>query len=182
MILVQGGAWPGDLPLCGTSRPHTSLSFLAPHFPLWQSQPLSDTLATYSQSLRNPRCCPSRISFHFFCHDGAGAVGAVGAVGTGPCQRPWSPSKPGGRGRGSPLLRNPTAFFVPTGSYEAPAPTFTTFQTMDLTRRRCQSLGLLQEPRLQTVKAERPSSRTLAVSGNVGEGVNPLICSHPPQE
>uniref|UniRef100_A0A287DB60 SH2 domain containing 2A n=1 Tax=Ictidomys tridecemlineatus TaxID=43179 RepID=A0A287DB60_ICTTR len=40
--------------------------------------------------------------------------------------------------------RNPAAFFVPTGSYEVPAPTFSTFQTMDWTRQRCLSSGLPQ--------------------------------------
>uniref|UniRef100_A0A8C9UVF8 SH2 domain containing 2A n=1 Tax=Spermophilus dauricus TaxID=99837 RepID=A0A8C9UVF8_SPEDA len=64
----------------------------------------------------------------------------------------------------------PSAFFVPTGSYEVPAPTFSTFQTMDLTRKRCPSSGLLQEPRRQALKDEEPppSSGTLATASVPG--------------
>nr|XP_027776733.1 SH2 domain-containing protein 2A isoform X2 [Marmota flaviventris] len=62
-------------------------------------------------------------------------------------------------------MEMPLAQICPPGSYEAPAPTFSTFQTMDLTRKRCPSSGLLQEPRPQALKAEEPppSSGTLAV-------------------
>uniref|UniRef100_A0A8C9QJM5 SH2 domain containing 2A n=1 Tax=Spermophilus dauricus TaxID=99837 RepID=A0A8C9QJM5_SPEDA len=50
-----------------------------------------------------------------------------------------------------------------------PAPTFSTFQTMDLTRKRCPSSGLLQEPRRQALKDEEPppSSGTLAVHASL---------------
>ncbi|XP_016076836.1 PREDICTED: SH2 domain-containing protein 2A [Miniopterus natalensis] len=40
------------------------------------------------------------------------------------------------------------------GSYKAPTPTFTTFQSLDSTQKSCKGLGLLPEPRLQALKAE----------------------------
>uniref|UniRef100_A0A2K6EZT9 SH2 domain containing 2A n=1 Tax=Propithecus coquereli TaxID=379532 RepID=A0A2K6EZT9_PROCO len=43
---------------------------------------------------------------------------------------------------------------VLTGSPEAPTPTFSTFQPVDLTRRSCEGLGLLSGPRLQTLRAQ----------------------------
>nr|XP_020018985.1 SH2 domain-containing protein 2A isoform X2 [Castor canadensis] len=59
----------------------------------------------------------------------------------------------------------PLAQIYPQGSHEAPTPTFSTFQSMDLTQSRYLGLGLLPEPRLQTLKVEEahPSPRAPAV-------------------
>ncbi|XP_041618010.1 SH2 domain-containing protein 2A isoform X3 [Vulpes lagopus] len=59
----------------------------------------------------------------------------------------------------------PLAQICPQGSGKAPAPTFSTFQPLELPRRSCQDLGLLQGPRLQALKAEeaQPSPRVPAV-------------------
>uniref|UniRef100_A0A452FCH6 SH2 domain containing 2A n=1 Tax=Capra hircus TaxID=9925 RepID=A0A452FCH6_CAPHI len=50
-------------------------------------------------------------------------------------------------------------FSVLTGSREAPAITFSTFQPLDLTRRGCQGPGLLLGPRLQAPEEAWPSPR-----------------------
>ncbi|XP_058395473.1 SH2 domain-containing protein 2A [Diceros bicornis minor] len=59
----------------------------------------------------------------------------------------------------------PLAQICPQGNRETPAPTFSTFQPMNLTGRSCQGLGSLPGPRLQALKAEeaQPSPRALAV-------------------
>uniref|UniRef100_A0A8C0T0H2 SH2 domain-containing protein n=1 Tax=Canis lupus familiaris TaxID=9615 RepID=A0A8C0T0H2_CANLF len=59
----------------------------------------------------------------------------------------------------------PLAQICPQGNGKAPAPTFSTFQPLELPRRSCQDLGLLQGPRIQALKAEeaQPSPRVPAV-------------------
>ncbi|KAM6168243.1 SH2 domain-containing protein 2A [Erethizon dorsatum] len=53
-------------------------------------------------------------------------------------------------------METPLAQVCPQGSHKAPAPTFSTFQPMDVARRSCQGLGLFLEPTLQTLRAGEP--------------------------
>ncbi|XP_023496746.1 SH2 domain-containing protein 2A [Equus quagga] len=59
----------------------------------------------------------------------------------------------------------PLTQICPQGSRETPAPTFSTFQPLNLTSRSCQGLGSLPGPRFQAPKAEeaQPSPRAPAV-------------------
>ncbi|XP_072686123.1 SH2 domain-containing protein 2A isoform X1 [Canis lupus baileyi] len=84
----------------------------------------------------------------------------------------------------------PLAQICPQGSGKAPAPTFSTFQPLELPRRSCQDLGLLQGPRIQALKAEeaQPSPRVpavhTAVRGNPAgttSSLAPLLPSASPQ-
>lgn len=69
-----------------------------------------------------------------------------------------------------------------TGSREAPAITFSTFQPLDLNRRSCQGPGLLLGPRLQAPEGAWPSPRGPAVqavvSGNLGGTSSSTPTSH----
>ncbi|XP_034865743.1 SH2 domain-containing protein 2A isoform X4 [Mirounga leonina] len=64
----------------------------------------------------------------------------------------------------------PLAQIRPQGSGRAPAPTFSTFQPVELPCRTCQDVGLLQGPRLQALKAEeaQPSPRVEVVHAAAG--------------
>ncbi|KAM9242356.1 SH2 domain-containing protein 2A isoform 1-T1 [Dugong dugon] len=63
----------------------------------------------------------------------------------------------------------PLAQICPQGSRQIPSPTFSTFLPTDLTRRSCQGLGLLSQPRSQALEAEevQPSPRALAIEAPV---------------
>ncbi|XP_027467935.1 SH2 domain-containing protein 2A isoform X3 [Zalophus californianus] len=64
----------------------------------------------------------------------------------------------------------PLAQICPQGSGRAPAPTFSTFQPVELPCRTYQDVGLLQGPRLQALKAAeaQPSPRVEAVHAAAG--------------
>ncbi|XP_040491766.1 SH2 domain-containing protein 2A isoform X5 [Ursus maritimus] len=80
----------------------------------------------------------------------------------------------------------PLAQICLQGSGKAPAPTFSTFQPVELSHRSCQDVGLLQGPRLQALKAEeaplgpRVPAVHAAVSGTPAGTASTLAPIPPP--
>nr|XP_012623150.1 SH2 domain-containing protein 2A [Microcebus murinus]XP_012623151.1 SH2 domain-containing protein 2A [Microcebus murinus] len=68
------------------------------------------------------------------------------------------------------------------GSHEAPTPTFSTFQPVDLTRRSCRGLGLLPGPRLQTLRAEEAQPGDTAPAGHSAVLPQSPGAAQPPDE
>lgn len=156
----------------------SQLSCPAPSFsdkPLCRLGPLHPlgSLLLSKKSPQHPSCISPAVM----------TVPVLGALPSPPARGPWGPSEGrNGQQKGRPSLRK---LSVLTGSREAPAVTFSTFQPMDLNRRSCQGLGSLPGPRLQAPKAEeaQPSPRAptvhVAVSRNLGGGSS-LLGSHSP--